>query len=99
MTPEGNIKTAVKKELTRRGIWWFMPAANGFGKVGVPDIICCVPPHGKFLAVECKAPGKRHATTANQDTRIAEIQMAKGWAIVVDDVAQLKEFLDEVCNG
>jgi len=93
-TPEGKVKDAVKKELNTRGIWYFMPAANGFGKVGIPDIICCY--QGKFLAIETKAPGKRHNTTPNQDARINEIRAAKGWALVVDDVEQVKEFLDDV---
>lgn len=93
-TPEGKVKDAVKKELNARGIWYFMPAANGFGKVGIPDIICCY--QGKFLAIETKAPGKRNNTTPNQDARINEIRAAKGWALVVDDVEQVKEFLDDV---
>jgi hypothetical protein len=93
-TPEGKVKDAVKKELNARGIWYFMPAANGFGKVGIPDIICCY--QGKFLAIETKAPGKRNNTTPNQDARINEIRAAKGWALVVDDVQQVKEFLDDV---
>jgi hypothetical protein len=93
-TPEGKVKDAVKKELSARGIWYFMPAANGFGKVGIPDIICCY--GGKFLAIETKAPGKRNNTTPNQDARINEIRAAKGWALVVDDVQQVKEFLDDV---
>ena len=93
-TPEGKVKDAVKKELVSRGIWYFMPAANGFGKVGIPDIICCY--QGKFLAIETKAPGKRNNTTPNQDARIDEIRAAKGWALVVDDVEQVREFLDDV---
>ena len=93
-TPEGKVKDAVKKELTKRGIWYFMPAANGFGKVGIPDIICCY--QGKFLAIETKAPGKRNNTTPNQDARINEIRAARGWALVVDDVEQVKEFLEDV---
>lgn len=93
-TPEAKVKDALKKELALRGIWYFMPAANGFGKVGIPDIICCY--EGKFLAIEAKAPGKRHNTTPNQDARIDEIRAAKGWALVVDDVQQLKEFLEDV---
>lgn len=92
MTPEGRVKDAVKKVLKSYGIWYFMPAANGFGKVGVPDIICCY--EGKFLAIETKAPGKVANTTANQERCIEEIRAAKGWALVVDDAAQVKEFLD-----
>ena len=93
-TPEGKVKDEIKKVLKIRGIWYFMPAANGFGKQGIPDFVCCV--EGKFLAIEAKAPGKRNNTTPNQDARIDEIRKARGWALVVDDVQQLIEFLEDV---
>jgi hypothetical protein len=60
----------------------------------VPDFICCW--EGKFLAIETKAPGKREDTTANQKIQISQIQAAKGWALVVDDVQQLVDFIDEI---
>lgn len=91
-TPEGKVKDAVKAWLKARGIWFFMPAANGFGRIGVPDFICCW--RGRFLAIETKAPGKRGNTTINQDVEIAGIHKAGGAAIVVDDVAQL-DVLDQ----
>lgn len=92
MTPEGRVKTAVKRLLVSRGIWYFMPMQNGFGVVGIPDFICCW--EGRFLAIETKAPGRRSDTTANQERRIQEIQGTGGLAIVVDDVQQLIDFLD-----
>ena len=90
LTPEGQVKKAVKKWLTERGIWYYMPMQNGFGKVGIPDFLCCW--NGHFFAIETKAPGRRNETTPNQDARIEEIRQAKGWAMVVDDVSQLDEF-------
>ena len=92
-TPEGKVKDAIKKVLNARNIWFFMPAANGFGKVGVPDFICCW--SGKFLAIEAKAKGKINDTTANQKARIAEINDHNGIAIVIDDAKELERFLDE----
>ena len=91
-TPEGKVKAAVKKVLQARGIWFFMPMQNGFGVVGIPDFICCW--KGQFLAIETKAPGKRGATTANQDRKLQEIKEHGGWSIVVDDAVQLIEFLN-----
>jgi hypothetical protein len=93
MTPEGRVKEAVKRILKKHDIWYFMPAANGFGKVGVPDFICCW--NGKFLAIETKAPGKASNLTPNQQIRIDEIRAARGWALVVDDARQLEEFINE----
>lgn len=95
-TPEGKVKDNIKKVLNAHGIWFFMPAANGFGKVGVPDFICCW--GGNFLAIEAKAKGKKGDTTANQKARIAEINGHGGVAIVIDDATELEEFLNERHN-
>ena len=93
-TPEGKVKTAIVKWLKARNIWYFMPVSNGMGRHGIPDFVCCW--NGKFLAIECKAPGKRANTSALQEREIAAIRMAKGWAVVVDDVTQLDEYFSEV---
>lgn len=80
-TPEGKVKAAVKKILDAHKVYHFSPAANGYGRVGVPDIICCV--NGYFMAIECKAgQGK---TTALQDREIAAIIEAQGVALVVNE--------------
>lgn len=92
MTPEGRVKTAVKAWLKRHGVWYFMPAANGYGTSGVPDFVCCW--NGRLLAIETKAPGKRANTTAMQDAQIAGIRASGGTAVVVDDAAQLDELLE-----
>ena len=91
-TPEGKVKNAIKKLLDTKGIWHFSPVSNGMGRHGIPDIICCW--NGRFLAIECKAPGKRGNTSVLQDREIAAIKGANGLAVVVDDVEQLKELIN-----
>lgn len=91
-TPEGKVKNDIKKLLNARGIWYFMPSANGFGKVGVPDFICCW--QGRFLAIEAKAPGKLNNTTANQERRIQEINDSMGIAFVADNAKMVEDVLD-----
>ncbi len=77
-TPESKVKASVVKLLNKYGVYYFFVPANGYGRAGVPDIVCCA--DGKFLAIECKAgTGK---TTALQDREIEKIQSAKGHAIV-----------------
>jgi len=93
LTPEGKVKNDIKKVLNNHGIWYFMPSANGFGKVGVPDFICSC--GGMFLAVEAKAPGKKGNTTPNQKARIAEIIESGGCAVVIDDAAELDRMIIE----
>jgi hypothetical protein len=91
--PEAKVKAAVKKLLKERGIWYYMPVQNGMGVTGIPDLICCW--DGQFLAIETKAPGKLANLSANQENRLREIDAAGGYAIVVDDVSQVREFLGE----
>jgi len=90
-TPEKKVKTAVSRLLVEMGVYFFMPAANGFGRAGIPDIICCF--GGRFIAIECKA-GKG-TTTALQDRELAAIRTAGGMAMVVNEtnIDELKEKL------
>lgn len=80
-TPESKVKADVKKTLEAAKVWHFFPAANGYGRAGIPDIVCCV--NGSFLAIECKA-GKG-TTTALQERELQRIRDAGGQAIVVTD--------------
>jgi len=90
-TPEKKVKDAVRKLLVEFDVYHFMPAANGFGRAGIPDIICCF--KGRFLAIECKA-GKG-TTTALQDRELSNIRTAGGMALVVNEtnIQDLKERL------
>jgi hypothetical protein len=91
MTPEGRIKTAVKRWLVERGIWYFLPVSNGMGRHGIPDIICCY--QGRFLGLEIKAPGKRRTVTPNQIRELRAIKQAGGIALIVDDLQILEQAL------
>jgi len=90
-TPEKKVKDAVRKLLVEFDIYYFAPAANGFGRAGIPDIICCF--GGRFIAIECKA-GKG-VTTALQDRELAAIRTAGGMTMVVNEtnIQELKEKL------
>jgi Holliday junction resolvase len=91
MTPEGRVKKAVKKLLDTHGVYYYMPVQNGMGIVGVPDIIACW--RGKFLAIETKAPGRKHTVTANQKMQLEKIAASGGIAVVVDDPADIEKLL------
>lgn len=83
MTPEAKVKTAIKKMLDAHEVYYFMPAANGYGRAGIPDIVCCI--NGGFLAIECKAG--RGTTTALQDRELAAIHKAGGSAVVINETS------------
>lgn len=80
-TPEKKVKDKVVAVLKAAGVYYFFPATHGFGRSGVPDIVCCV--SGKFLAIECKANGNK--PTALQIREIEAIRRNDGCAVVVDE--------------
>ena len=79
-TPEGLVKDKVVRVL-REGIYYFFPATGGYGRGGVPDIICCVA--GNFLAIECKA--QNNTPTSLQIREMGKICKAGGLAVVIDE--------------
>lgn len=80
-TPENAVKAKCTALLKAVGVYYFFPVANGMGRAGIPDIICCA--NGKFLAIECKA-GKG-TTTALQEKELAAIRAAGGVALVINE--------------
>lgn len=88
-TPEAKVKAAVRKVLVEEGVYYFSPAANGYGRAGIPDVICCVA--GTFLAIECKA-GKG-TTTALQDRELEAIRANGGATLVIreDNIDRVRD--------
>jgi hypothetical protein len=93
-TPEAKVKAKIKDILKRHGVYYAMPIGTGFGSAGVPDFLCSVPPHGRFLGIEAKANGGK--TTALQEKNIKEIMNTGGDAVVIDEHGYL--LLDGIIN-
>jgi Holliday junction resolvase len=81
LTPEKKVKDKVVKLLKQYGVYYFFPATHGFGRSGVPDVVCCI--RGHFFAVECKAG--TNTPTALQEKEIADIRKAGGTALVINE--------------
>ena len=81
MTPEAKVKASVVKLLKKYEVYYFFPATHGFGRSGVPDIVCCV--NGHFLAIEVKAGTNK--PTALQVREIEAIRRCNGVAVVAND--------------
>jgi len=81
-TPEKKVKDKVVKILKEEGVYYFFPFSGGYGRSGIPDIICSL--DGLFLAIECKA-GKG-TTTKLQDREIRRINESGGLALVIDEM-------------
>ena len=80
-TPEKWVKDKVVAILKNEGAYYFYPMTHGYGRSGVPDIICCV--NGKFLAIECKAG--RNKPTLLQVREIEAIRRYGGQAVVANE--------------
>jgi hypothetical protein len=95
MTPEGRVKSAVKRLLkTYDKMYYFMPVPGGYG-VSTVDFICCY--RGVFFAIETKAPGQH--PTPRQELILQSIRWADGKTFVIngsDAIMELKEWLDGV---
>ena len=80
-TPEKKVKDKCVKLLKAYGAYYFFPATHGYGRSGVPDIICCIA--GKFVAIECKAGDNK--PTALQEKEMADIRKQGGIAVVINE--------------
>lgn len=104
-TPEGAVKSDIRKWLDKRGLWragaprpkvvngwYYMPVPHGFGVHGIPDF--CGIWRGRPFFIEAKAPGG--VQTPNQIKRQEEIVAAGGWYLLVENVSQLDEFEEKL---
>lgn len=80
-TPEKKVKTKIASILDSEEVYYFFPATGGYGRSGVPDIVCCV--DGKFLAIECKAGSNK--PTALQVRELERIRRRGGVAVVANE--------------
>lgn len=80
-TPEKKVKDKVVRLLKDYGVYYFFPATHGYGRSGVPDIICCC--NGVFIGIECKA-GK-NKPTALQEKEMHDIRKAGGVTRVINE--------------
>ena len=96
-TPEARVKAKCRKALTEAGAFHFMPVSNGMGRMGIPDLICCL--QGRFIAVEAKAG--RGKPTLLQLKALREIDEAGGVALVINEanIDVLEECLRDVHNA
>jgi len=81
MTPEAAVKAKVYKLLKAKNIYYFTPQTGGYGRSGVPDIICCY--RGTFIAIECKA-GKNKPTPL-QEAEMEKIRISGGTTYVINE--------------
>lgn len=81
MTPEAKVKKKVVDVIKKYGAYYFFPATGGYGRSGVPDIVCCY--RGVFIAIECKAGNNK--PTPLQEAEMDKIKKAQGFVLVVNE--------------
>lgn len=91
-TPEGKVKDAIKKWLKQKDIYFFCPIGGAYAVHGVPDIVACA--QGRFIGIECKAPGKERNTTKSQDAHIARIRESGGSAFVASSLEDVTGYFN-----
>lgn len=93
MKSEKDVKAKVKKLLDKAGWFWWMPPANGFGKVGVSDFHALK--NGVFIAIETKFGSNK--PTAHQRAFLESINAESAFAFVVNEqnVDWLESFLKD----
>lgn len=80
-TPEKKVKDKIVKVLKDHDVYYFFPATHGYGRSGVPDIICCC--NGVFIGIECKAGNNK--PTALQEKEMKDIRIAGGITRVINE--------------
>lgn len=97
-TPEGLVKTKIKKLLNEYGALHFSPYMAGMGVAGVSDIIALY--SGYYIAIEAKADATKKPTEL-QKKFMQQVQANGGAALVIhkDNLNELKQLLEDLSCG
>jgi len=94
-TPEGLVKTKIKKILNEYNALHFSPYMAGMGVAGVSDIIALY--KGRFIAIEAKADATKKPTEL-QKKFLFGVEVNGGLPLVIhkDNINDLREILDGI---
>lgn len=82
---EQALQTKIMNLIKKKGFWATKVISSS--KTGTPDILACI--HGRFVAIEVKAPGKINNVTDLQRAQLNAIIESGGRAAVVDSIEDL----------
>ena len=92
MTPEGRIKTDIRRFLTDSGAFWSNVQGGPGSKPGDPDIVACY--KGRYIGLEAKS--EKGVQSQIQKVRESEIIKAGGIYEVVRSVDDVKRVLESI---
>lgn len=85
MTAHADLLKQICDFLKAHDIWYVRTNSHGYGRKGIPDVLCCY--QGRFVAIEAKV--KPDKPSPWQERELAAIRASKGTALVIYDVAEL----------
>ena len=94
-TPEGLVKTKIKRILNEYGAMHFSPYMAGMGSAGVSDIIALY--KGTFIAIEAKADATKKPTEL-QKKFLFGVEVNGGLPLVIhkDNINELRDILESI---
>lgn len=97
MAAEKHFENKIKNFLKDNNAWFVKYFANGYTKIGVPDILACV--DGHFLGIEVKASNGKPSPLQIHNLR--EIDESGGYAILLypDQFDLFKQLVDSLIMG
>lgn len=96
---ESNLVNKVKDYIRttyRRDAWFFKVAGSAAQRSGIPDILCCI--KGKFIALELKREDGSGRPSEQQRIEVHKIRNAGGYAIVSNNLDEIKNFISGIVN-
>jgi hypothetical protein len=94
-TPEGLVKTKIKKILNEYNALHFSPYMAGMGVAGVSDIIALY--KGRFIAIEAKADATKKPTELQKKFLNSVVDNGGvGMVIHKDNLDDLKKLLEDI---
>jgi len=90
---EANLVKSIRAYLSgKSGLFYWKEHGGIHGRSGIPDIIICY--KGKFVALECKAMGRRPSLL--QQVTINKIERAGGIAACVWSLDDVKKIIEAI---
>lgn len=94
-TPEGLLKTKIRKMLTNKGIFWSSIQGGPGSKPGDPDLIICL--NGRFVGLEVKSQSGRQSPI--QKVRQEQIVNSGGEYHIIRTLREVEELIGEKNEG
>ena len=91
---ETQLKEKVQAYCKSLGLFCIKIAGGPRQRTGISDLLIVLPPRGRLLAMELKAPGKLNEITPIQQNFLKHVDTVGGVAVGVDTLEMARSFID-----